>query len=1006
MENTVSLFQRRISPVERLYFTGRKVASPFVIQIFVEGDGEIALQDLQSAVEKASASCPGSRLTAQGRFWKDCGQTPPVREIQQCSFDGYGFDAIQDLKRSLDPHLGPTCEVLLIRGKLTTVIFRAFHGVMDGKGVLWWMEDVFRALRKEEPRGADSARMDADLLEELGAKARRKVELDSPFPLRLGTGPVTGTHSFFWKRRTIPGVHPALAAKISSVVSAFSVHQRIRAMVPVDLRRHDPLLQSTANLSLPIMLDLQKGEAWESIQKTLLTSLSKKQELAYDGSEWALSNLPYWAMESLVRAGIEFQNRRRVYLASAIVSHLGKVELNTFSGAGFSARTIYSLPVHAGFVPLSFVAVECPGDVELTLSSAEGKGLEQEAEKLLDQITETLTPSHGPRWIKESTNRPFPSNQTFIQLFHERVKLSPNRSALVWTSVMTYAELDCRANTVAHLLRERGVKAGSIVGLMASRTPQVIVGLFGILKTGAAYLPLDPQYPDERIRFMLEDSGTTICLTGEEHSAEQSTNRLASIFGHEVLSLGQIDFSTIFPDVEPGTQAGDLAYLIYTSGSSGRPKGVQIENRSLVNYLSWAIDAYQIHEDTRFALFTSLAFDLSVTSLLLPLLCGGSVELFPEELNHLTLKRIVEGGEVNALKLTPTHLEMISRLKLNPNGVQIIVVGGEQLKGSVAARAQEMFGLECRIINEYGPTETTVGCLAHEFNPLMDGPLSPVPIGLPISNIQVFLMDPQGSPVGVGEMGELFFGGSGLARGYLNREELNQEKFVSFANGERAYRTGDLARVLDTGELEFLGRLDDQLKIKGHRIEPGEVETVLLENSKIASAAVIGRVLSEGSDPLLCAYFVPRANVTEKELRSELERKLPRYLVPSFFIELKSIPITVNGKVDVQALPSPTFDLTRFEPSVLDEVERSVAQVWAKVLIVSIENIETKSHFYHLGGDSLKMAEMLSAVADGIIIRSHEKDFREKKFMEQLHLIIRDPTLENVSRAVRWANEP
>jgi amino acid adenylation domain-containing protein len=989
----VSKFRRKISPYERLYWGGQKVVPPFVIQVFVEGEGTVPLSELELAVAQASQSCPGARMIARGKFWEDQGQTPPVRVVPRNQYDGFHLNEIPALRESLDPVQGPTCEVLFIPGEKPVLIFRAFHGVMDGRGVLFWIQEVFRALRGEPLRGATSSLTDVELVAQLGyEKRRRKLSFQSEFPLR---SPSFSDRSFFWKRRTLPGKHPALVAKLASAAAAFSQRDQIRWMVPVDIRHHDPKLQSTANLSLPIFLDVQKGDSWEVLHERILKSLAQKQELSFDGSEWALSKIPVRGIEAFVRAALRIQHQRERYLASGVLSHLGKIELKDYSGGDFFARTVYSLPVHVGFAPLSFVATECPDHVELTVSCSTGSGLEKEMDGLLEQITERLSPSMKQSRMGSGVSRDFPEDQTISHLFEKQVRISPH--ALAFPGV-TYERLNQSANEVAHLLRSEGIGPGQIVGLLADRTENTMAGLFGILKAGAAYLPIDPQYPDDRVQFMLEDSGAQVCLTQNSYQS-----RVSAFFSNKIISFEDVDFRASRPPVELTAGPRDLVYVIYTSGSTGRPKGVQIEHRSLVNYVHWATEAYQVDSTTRFALFTSLAFDLSATSIFLPLLTGGSVELFPEELSHLTFRKILESGTINALKLTPTHLELLARLGLNPVGIKTVIVGGEQLKGSVALRAQEMFGKDCQIINEYGPTEATIGCMTFVFDSQRDGRLAAVPIGIPIQNTGILLLDSQRQEVAFGEVGEIFITGEGLARGYLNREELNREKFVQLKDGLRAYQTGDLAQILEDGQLLYLGRKDDQLKIRGYRIEPGEVESVLASHPQIAQAAVIGRSGVEGGDPTLWGYYVPSliengTPLKEDELRVDLEKKLPHYLVPSFLIPVKAIPMTVNGKVDVKSLPCPSFDQNPSRSSLLgrDEIERIVSSIWAQILEIEEEFLGLDSHFYELGGDSLKMVEMLAMVSE---TWGNEKG--EERFLRQMRPVIQNPTLETVCRTIR-----
>jgi acyl-coenzyme A synthetase/AMP-(fatty) acid ligase len=446
-------------------------------------------------------------------------------------------------------------------------------------------------------------------------------------------------------------------------------------------------------------------------------------------------------------------------------------------------------------------------------------------------------------------------------------------------------------------------------------------------------------------------------------------------------------------------------YVIYTSGSTGRPKGVQIEHRNLVNYVSWATELYRVDRSTRFALFTSLAFDLSGSSIFLPLLAGGSIALVPEDVSHRSLRTMLEDSGADALKLTPAHLDLIGRLGLTPQGFRVLIVGGEQLRGAVAARAQRAFGPDCRIVNEYGPTEATIGCVVHVFDAERDALAPRVPIGVPVADTTVYLLDAHRRHVGRGGIGELYLAGAQLARGYLGRPDLDRERFVRLADGTRAYRTGDLARLtadVDTadGVLEYLGRTDDQIKIRGHRVEPGEIEAALEEHPQVARAVVVAR------DQTLCGYVITRdaEPPSSDALRRHLAERLPHYMVPGAIVAVAELPHTTNGKIDVRALPDPFAPShmpaakTAVESAVRDDVEQAVAKIWASILEVDVDRIGPDTDFHSLGGDSLSLIEMFAAVTADVAGRD-----REEAFMTDLRDVIRNPTLAAVCAAARRA---
>ncbi|MEU7907359.1 non-ribosomal peptide synthetase [Actinoplanes sp. NPDC049118] len=945
----MSRYQRPVSPTEWLYLAGQRTMPPFAVQLVVEGEGSLDPAALTEAVRVGSAACPGARLARRGRTWIDTGAAPPVTVAGPASL--CAGPASAPLER--------TCEVVAAEG---AVLFRASHAVMDGRGVLTWAADVFRALRGEPPLGAHAVLTDHGLAERLGTPGRRprtSVGWRSPV-----AGPAAHRATAQgWARRTVDGNHPGLVAKLAAAVAGFTGTDRSRLMVPVDLRRHDPALRSTANLSLPVFLTAGPDETWQNLHKQILRALVERREVTVGAAERAAYRLPLGLLSEFLRVAGDR------YLCTAILSHLGRVDPAEFSTDGFRASTVYSLPTHAPLAPLTIVATAPPGRTELTVAH---HGAAERAEALLDAAEAALSPHR--HWAGNDTRRDVPG-ATLTGLFARRVAAAPHAVALTGPAgEVSYAELDRRADAVAHALRERGVGRGAVVGLLADRTVEAVAGLFGVLRAGAAYLPLDPWHPDGRIDQVLRDAGAPLCLVGR---------RQAGRVGIDHLILEDLPTAGAPPAADT-TTPGDLAYVIYTSGSTGRPKGVEVEHASLVNYVTWATELYRVDARTRFALFTSLAFDLTGTAILLPLLAGGSVALVPGELTQ-GLGEMLERSGANALKLTPAHLDLIGRLGLSPAGFTVLVVGGEQLRPAVAAAAQRAFGSGCRIVNEYGPTEATIGCVVHVFDAGRDTGAA-VPIGRPVANTSVFLRGADGRFVAPGETGEIYLAGAQLARGYRGRPDLDRELFLRLADGTRVYRTGDLARVSD-GALEFLGRTDGQIKIRGYRIEPAEIEAAIEACPGAVRAVVVAR------DKLLCAYVIG-AGTSGQDIRRHLSERLPHYLVPSAVVLVDELPRTANGKIDVGSLPDPFAhrEAPAGQPGARDEIEERVSRIWARILRIDPALVGPDSDFHALGGDSLSMLEMLAAVAAELPGAS-----KDALAMPVIH----DPTLAAVTAAIR-----
>ncbi|MGK5730013.1 non-ribosomal peptide synthetase [Streptomyces sp. URMC 124] len=969
----------------------------------VGGDGDLSAAGLAKAVSVAAAASPGMRLIRRGRRWVDSGEPPAVTVVDGTPGDHDGLGAPY-LHRTLDGS-GATCEVVLVPGAPSTVVFRAFHGVTDGRGLLLWAADVFRVLRGEEPLGAPSRLNDEELIEQLDRPGGPPPALPAPkmeWPSLLGRRPAASP-GLLRRRRTVDGRHPAATARIAAVLADTYGSGRGRFFVPVDLRRHLPEPRSTASLVRALRLDVSAGDSWQDVHQRILTALADGAELAPPFAKSTL-RMPLPLLRA-VNAGIDrFATGKNRYNSLAYLSHLGSVDLADYCAGEFRARTVYTLGTTSPGSPLEVNLLETGGHTELTVAWHDGPGMAERADAVLDTIEEALSPREYRQWEGNRTERPLPSDRSVVELFRTQVERTPDRIAVSGPEGdVSYRELSSRADAVAAELRAQGVGPGSVVGLLAGRTVAALAGLWGVLRAGACYLPLDVRHPDARLADLLDDADSIFCLVERPYDQRECvrSRRKALILDDLVAGV-----APPVANADAAVSPEDLAYVIYTSGSTGRPKGVQIEHRNLLNYVHWATRAFGVDADTRMPLLTSPSFDVSGTSVFLPLLAGGRVVLMPDDPNHLSLRELLQHSGADTLNLTPAHLDLIGRLDLSPTGYRTVVVVGEQLRVEVAARAQEMFGPDCRIINLYGPTEATIGCTAHVFDPEADGAGSVVPIGLPADNTTVFLLDSERRFVAPGETGEMYLGGAQLARGYLGRPDLDRERFVHLADGSRVYRTGDLARILPSGEIEYVERIDDQVKVRGHRVEPAEVARALEQHPAVERAVVVARSRPGHPGKALYGYVLTTSPVTEAELTGHLGELLPSYMVPAATMVVPELPYTVSGKVDTKALPDP-FDgeagsaagggsTGPADPA--DPVEEAVADIWARTLGVERSRLDAQADFHRFGGDSLSLLAMAAAVCRELLTPE-----QERSFVAQLAGIAGEPTLEQVTALTREA---
>ncbi|MGG3871097.1 non-ribosomal peptide synthase/polyketide synthase [Brevibacillus laterosporus] len=579
---------------------------------------------------------------------------------------------------------------------------------------------------------------------------------------------------------------------------------------------------------------------------------------------------------------------------------------------------------------------------------------------LLKDIT-ILTEQEKQLLVVEYNNTAsdYPKTKTIYELFEEQVVKTPHQVAAVCREKqLTYQEVNESANQLAHVLRERGVTASSVVSIMAEHSLELVVGILAILKSGAAYLPIDPDYPEDRIRYLLEDSQSTLLLTQQTFSNKIVDHNIESLYlDNQELYQGST------ANLINKSSVNDLAYIIYTSGSTGNPKGAMITHQGLVNYIWWAKKVYVQNEIIHFPLYSSISFDLTVTSIFTPLVSGNTIYIYGGEDKVQVIQDILRDNKVGIIKLTPTHLKLIEEFDGTNSNIRRFIVGGENLQTQLASKIARNFGGTVQIMNEYGPTETVVGCMLYTFDPNHTFQDS-VPIGVPADNVEIYLLDTALQPVPVGSIGEIYIAGDGVARGYLHRAELTAEKFIEnpFKPQERMYRTGDLARWLPDGNMEYMGRVDHQVKIRGHRIEMGEIEAKLVQHEMIKEAVVIVEK-DESAQNVLYAYIVSDAELPVSELREHIGSTLPSYMIPSYFIRLEEIPLTANGKVERKKLPKPDGSIRTGVEFVAPRnlIEDQLVTIWKGIL--NVDNISVLDNFFELGGHSLKAMTVISQIS-------------------------------------------
>ncbi|KIO65387.1 Long-chain-fatty-acid--CoA ligase [Caldibacillus thermoamylovorans] len=572
-------------------------------------------------------------------------------------------------------------------------------------------------------------------------------------------------------------------------------------------------------------------------------------------------------------------------------------------------------------------------------------------------LIQVLTKDEQDQVLKKwnETQQPMPSNKTIFELFEEKVEETPDAIAINCDNeLVTYRELNERANQVANYLIAEGVGVEDRVGLSVKRSVEMIVGILGIMKAGGCYVPLDPNYPLERLDYMIKDADISLIITQEHIGIVEKFPEVKKLYiDRDADKLTQYSSSNIVGRVSEE----NLAYIIYTSGSTGRPKGVMIEHRNVVNVIKYEIEMFDIHPDSRVYQFTSLNFDVSVSEIMTTLVGGAT--LYLNKGDSLYGYELIDYIKKHHVTLVTLPISVLASLPYEDlDDLETIVVGGDTCPQHLV----KLWGRGRKFINCYGPTEAAI-CSTMYFCDAESE--SAPPIGRPVANTSLYILDHYQRPVPIGVAGELYIGGAGVGRGYINQDDLTSESFIpdpfNPQHGKLMYKTGDLVRYLPDGNIEFVSRIDNQVKVRGFRIELGEIESVLLNHSEVKDCVVIVREDSLGEKQLVAYVITVNGNGNKQEIRDYLLEQLPEYMIPAYIIEMTEFPLTPNGKIDKKALPIPQHTVKE-EVAPKTSIEELVTIIWSDVL--GVDEIGSTDSFFEIGGHSLLATAAVSRLRE------------------------------------------
>ena len=571
------------------------------------------------------------------------------------------------------------------------------------------------------------------------------------------------------------------------------------------------------------------------------------------------------------------------------------------------------------------------------------------------------------------------------EMFKKQLRQNPNKTAISDGShIISYEQLNNISNYIAALLQKNKVEKNDSICLAFENSIEFIASIIAAQKVGACYIPIDIKYPTERIEYIIENSKSKKVL---KCSNTLDNLQLKSDLVLDI-DLNNICLDNAYPSIETTINPCDLAYIIYTSGSTGKPKGVKITHKSLCNYITWAMKQYVGNEVTNFPLFSSVAFDLTVTSIYTPICSGNAIYIYKNENAYLLLKQIIDDKKVQIIKLTPAHFSLLQDIDLQNSVVTKFILGGDILTKEICTKITHKFTHKIHIYNEYGPTEATVGCMIYEFNNNDD--YSSVPIGKPIDYTNIYILNKEQELLPFGSLGEMYIGGNCLAQGYTE-EEKTKEKFVDnpFKDGELLYKTGDLAKLYSNGVMEYFGRIDFQVKLNGYRIELGEIQSSLLTHPLIKDA--FSTLLTIDGHHMLCAYYVAEKEISN--LEQYLVDFLPNYMIPNHFIKVNAIPLTINGKVNKSSLPIPKKEIKEYVAP-KNDLERLIQEVFSDILELD-SKMSVSDNFFDYYMDSLLLIKAQSILfSRGIHINT--QNFYDYKTIRELSDFLLD-TNEEIS---------
>ena len=946
---------RDISSNEQLYLDMQDFTSTYGINFLFKIKRIKNIKKIEQAINAVVNNNKGSNVFLRnGKYYLN-DDNIKINIINDDSDDVYNLDI---LKTKLD-YEKESLKVYMINNKKDKYLFFQFsHAVMDGKGALLFIENLMSYLKDEELIICSNRLTEKEYLKDLEYNKNKVNKL--PYIIHPKSKKIS-EYKIKWRMIDIDGYIPALVAKIAYFLKKEFSNDTVQYMIPTDIRRHNKEENFIGNLTLPIFLEAKDNETYQMINGKLLYSLKNKEELNMNhASYFGYEKFPKFIRNLIVKTGTKLTGNIDKFSIGAIISFLGRVNLESFSNKYLDFSEFISLPTHQPFGAFSLVLIEYNNKTRISLAYYENQFDDEYILELLEKLKYNLVDN-----IYNFNNTVKKYDTDYINLFKEVLNNNGEDIAVIdEKKEYTYNDLLNNIKKYIKYFKENKIHSQDTVILYIERSFEFVSAYMACTLSGVIFIPIDKTIAKDRFSQIVELSKCKVILT-DDTDFEGLNYNFKNIF--------DIDDNVrdVFIDME--YKPNNILYKIYTSGTTGVPKAVPISNKNFNNFILWIKDVAKTKNKIVMPLFTSLSVDLTMPTLYLPLICGGTIKTYKGIFNSNIMKRIVNDKDINVIKGTPTHFSFVK--DGNYKNKEVVIIGGEKLSSNLCKKLSKCFNSDCNIINEYGPTEATVGCTYYVYQNNDEGVL---PIGQPIYNTKALIFADNKVVYQNKKQGELLIGGDSVFDGY---SDIDIDCFYKI-DGEKYYRTGDIAYI-DNQNIYYVDRIDNQVKIKGNRVELDEIKNCINNINGVVDSIVL-------YEDNLYAFVINKSKIKDQDIIDKLKEKFPSYMIPKKIYFLKEFPILDGGKIDKKQL------LQKIDKNIkIQNIENNDVLLDLLVNVKSDVLLDKNKSLFDLGLESFDIISYLQLIVDNFIDEENEE-----KFMANVLERINDITLIDIEKII------